>query len=525
MPRPAGLTTAVRLCLWTLLSLAFYPGRAAAQDVTLTSRDGGVEVSGTLLSFDGEFYRIDSVYGVLTLDGTGVACSGPGCPDLSTYVADLSFSGPPLLAQGLLPVLIQSFATYEDYAFDAETRGVEQVLTLSDRGDGHAVARFRIEPMADAEAFASFIASQTDFVLASRAVLPAEAELAEEAGFGPLNSPAQTRVLALDAIVPVVSPRNPLDEITVDQLAQVFSGEIDNWQVLGGVDEPIFLHLPSAEGAIRAGFLERIMLPLNRSLSSAAASDETQGKLLQAVARDPFAIGLARLSQASGVRVLALSGRCGFTLHADDETLKTEDYPLPLPLFLYQRQGRLPRIAREFLRFAGSPAGQIAVLRAGFIDQSLTRTTLARQGDRLANGLRNAGQDVTLGDLQAMVEEMQHMARLSLSFRFDGGISGLDAQSRANVTVLADALETGTIGGHEMVFVGFTDTVGTAAENRALSLQRAEAVRDAVLNAALTFEPGQLAVRVAGFGEALPLTCEETPWGKYINRRVEVWIR
>ena len=57
----------------------FTAASAIAQDVTLTSRDGKVEISGTLLGFDGEFYRLQSEYGELTVDGSGVSCEGPGC--------------------------------------------------------------------------------------------------------------------------------------------------------------------------------------------------------------------------------------------------------------------------------------------------------------------------------------------------------------------------------------------------------------------------------------------------------------
>ncbi len=51
-----------------------------ADDVTLKSRDGAIELSGTLLGFDGEFYRVETQYGELTVDGSGVLCEGPGCP-------------------------------------------------------------------------------------------------------------------------------------------------------------------------------------------------------------------------------------------------------------------------------------------------------------------------------------------------------------------------------------------------------------------------------------------------------------
>ncbi len=64
------------------LFLLTTPLAGLAQDVTLTSHDGAVEISGTLRGFDGEFYRVDTIYGELTVDGSGVVCEGPGCPVL-----------------------------------------------------------------------------------------------------------------------------------------------------------------------------------------------------------------------------------------------------------------------------------------------------------------------------------------------------------------------------------------------------------------------------------------------------------
>ena len=53
---------------------------ANADDVTLTSRDGSVEIVGTLLGYDGEFYRVDTVYGVLTVDGAASFAMAPVAP-------------------------------------------------------------------------------------------------------------------------------------------------------------------------------------------------------------------------------------------------------------------------------------------------------------------------------------------------------------------------------------------------------------------------------------------------------------
>ena len=70
-------------CCVALGAMLAISAPAQAQDVTLTARDGGLELAGTLMGFDGEFYRIDTVYGPLTVDAQGVICDGPGCPDLT----------------------------------------------------------------------------------------------------------------------------------------------------------------------------------------------------------------------------------------------------------------------------------------------------------------------------------------------------------------------------------------------------------------------------------------------------------
>jgi len=56
-------------------------------------------------------------------------------------------------------------------------------------------------------------------------------------------------------------------------------------------------------------------------------------------------------------------------------------------------------------------------------------------------------------------------------------------------------------------------------------MKRAEAVRDAVIKAAETANPDSLQIEVAAFGEALPMACDDSDWGRQVNRRVEVWLR
>ena len=75
-----------------------------------------------------------------------------------------------------------------------------------------------------------------------------------------------------------------------------------------------------------------------------------------------------------------------------------------------------------------------------------------------------------------------------------------------------------------LIFAGFTDGDGPAEGNLRLARRRAEAVRRAVLRAAPTADRDRLNLTVDAFGEAMPMACDDTEWGRFINRRVEVWV-
>lgn len=208
---------------------------AVAQDVTLTSRDGSVEITGTLLGFDGEFYRVETVYGELTVDGSGVLCDGPGCPNLTAFVAELRLAGAETMGAVLMPALIEAFALRSGLTATRQDEGpTRATYLLRDRDSGVLVGRFHIHATNTDEGFADLLANEADIVMSLREVRGPEAARALEAGMGDLRGRGRSRVLALDALVPVVAADNPLSTITTPDLARAFAGKIDNWQALGG---------------------------------------------------------------------------------------------------------------------------------------------------------------------------------------------------------------------------------------------------------------------------------------------------
>ncbi|MEX0306568.1 MAG: phosphate ABC transporter substrate-binding/OmpA family protein [Ruegeria sp.] len=515
----------LRVALAALLALLPAHG-AIAQDITLTSHDGKVEVVGTLLGYDGEFYRVDTQFGELTVDGSGVTCDGPACPNLTDFVAEIRFSGSSVMAETLLPALAQGFAAQEGLILsqseDAEARHVYALHHIDREAP---LARLTFRAADTARGFTDLAENNADIVLAQREIRSDELELAQEAGLGDLTQARRSRVLALDAMVPVVSADNPVRQISTADLARVYTAEITNWTDLGGPDAPISLHLPKAGSGLAQTVEDLLLVPVGTPLSEDIKRHERSSDLVRSVSYDPFAIGIASLAEAGDARALPLAGGCGHALSATRQSVKTEDYPLTSPMFIYLPQRRLPRVARQFLAYTQSTAAQPVIRKAGFVDQSPEMIRVSLQGDRLANAIATGGTEVGLEELQRMVQTLRPLSRLSLSFRFETGSSRPDAQSRSNILQLAQALESGTLDARQLTFVGFSDGEGAASANARIALQRAKTVRNAVLAAVETSIPDSIEISVEGFGEAMPMACDDTEWGRKVNRRVEVWVR
>ncbi len=493
-----------------IIALQSLAATAGAQDVTLSPRDGGLSIAGTLLAYDGEFYRIDSEFGELTLDAQAVVCAGPGCPDLLTFVPEILAGGSPTIGEALLPALLEGYGRMSGLELEMQTAPDGLTALVTDRTSGRQLARLGVAFTDSADGIARLIDGQIDIALSLLTV----------------RDPAlRARVIALDAFVPVVSPDNDLAAIALADLAAILSGRIESWAALGGPDLPIRLHLRNQGSAVNRLLEQRILSGTPATPAAAPRRHATDAALARAVAADPLGIGLSLRSAAAEARIVPLRGGCGLAREATPLAIKAGDYPLTVPLMLYTRAERLPLQARRLLAFSTGANAQPIVADAGFADQTPTAMPLSAQGERLANAIAAAGEGVSLADLQDLVVAMVGADRLSYTFRFETGSLRLTAQSEGNVERLAEALETGRYARRELVFAGFTDSDGPTAANLRLSSRRAEAVRRAVLDAAPLLDPETVTLGVAGFGEAMPMDCDDTEAGRQVNRRVEVWLR
>lgn len=504
------------------LAICVITSRGFAQDVTLTSRNGAISLDGTLLSYDGEFYRVDTVYGALTLDGEGVVCSGPGCPNLDAFIPEISLSGSRLMADVLVPALIQAFATRNGFSMVREVSD-DSFSTFVLRDDERVRARFPLRASTTREGYADLIAEEAQIALVVREPSSLEVEMAASAGVGSLLDGRRARVIALDGLVVTVSARQTLPGLSLEEIAGIFAGEISNWSALGGEAVPIVVHVPSRTSGLTEAFLQRVLV--DRSFGPETVFHDDLESLVDAVAGNPYAIGLTLLSEQGNARAVRIAGSCGYEQVVSYATLRTEDYPLTMPMMLYTPARRLPLLGREFLSFATSPAANVVIRRSDFVDQTISSSGFETEGARLAHAIEVAGEEVPLSELQRLVATLQDRRRLSTTFRFEGGATQLDVQSRENVARLSEAMELGTLDGKSLMFVGFSDGDGASGANLRLSKRRAQSVVNALRRTAEAADFKRVEMIVDAFGEALPMACDDVEWGRAINRRVEVWVK
>ncbi len=477
------------------------PAVVGAQDITLTAREGGLSILGTFQGYDGEFYRIDSAYGLLTVDASGVICDGPACPDLMAPKATIRIVGLGGVGEALLPGLLQGFAAARGLEYIPE-QADEFRATLRDPDGGKTLAEI------------SFVASTPE--TAREDLNSGAAELILSAATEPRFG---ARVIAMDAMVPIVAPENPLPKISTRDLARVLAGEITNWAEVGGPDMPLVLHGLEADSALQLALSQR----LGRDVVASVVHPDIAA-LGAAVATDPWAMAMTVRTGVRSARVLPLTDSCGFPLLPTALAVKAEDYPLALPIYLLTPSRRLPLLLREFMEYLATPQAQTAVATAGWIDRQPERQPMTADGLRLINAIQGAGEETSLADLKRLVGVMEGADRLSLTFRFQDGSSTLDAHSRNNLVDLARLIEVGFFRDTDIILAGFSDGSGAAAANLGLSRSRAEGVLLA-LKTEMAGVPETALPKVEAFGEAMPMACDETSAGRRLNRRVEVWLR
>ncbi|WP_406828048.1 substrate-binding domain-containing protein [Microbulbifer sp. ARAS458-1] len=347
--------------------------------------------------------------------------------------------------------------------------------------------------------FKALDSDTADIGMASRRIKGKEVELL--ARFGDFTSAQAEHVIGLDALVITVHKDNPINRLTLAQLAQIYSGEIRNWSQLGGPDLPIRPLHRDIESGTRATFDSEVFgstRPAKPFVYEVSGNHETRALVEQ----DRAAIGYLPFADSDGMHKVAIKSGELAAVVPDRGIIATEDFPLTRRLYLYRNPGRFNAQVDAFLKFVESPAGQQIVEAIGFIN--LTPVSLKLPA--YANAPDSYRQ------------LMENGSRLSISFRFADGSTELDNRALRDLHRLQEFMAQEENRDLSLTLVGFSDRKSNQNIADLISRFRALKVQGALLRDHQMGDSQIMAV-----GAFAPLTADSEQ-GPVKNSRVEVWI-
>ena len=171
----------------------------------------------------------------------------------------------------------------------------------------------------------------------------------------------QETIVAIDGIGIIVNSDNPITDLTIEQIGDIYTGEIDNWKDVGGDDAPIVCIGREASSGTRDGFEE-----VTDTKDKCKYSQEltSTGDVVQTVSGNPNAIGYASVASVNDtVKLVSVEG-----VIPDTETIQDGEYKVQRNFVLVTKKDTpLSEAAQEFFDFATSPQVDSLITDAGAV--------------------------------------------------------------------------------------------------------------------------------------------------------------
>ncbi len=199
-------------------------------------------------------------------------------------------------------------------------------------------------------------AGQCQIAAASRPIMGEELEVNQTAGIE-MNE----HVIGAYSVAVVVHANNPVTNLTKDQVHDIFTGKIQNWNAVGGPDAAIHLFIRDPISGTHLGFKEIAMN--NDPYAGHPKMFTNYTAIAQAVAGDPAGIGYARvaLTNAPGAKLVSIEG-----IEPSTVTVNSGRYPYVRVLRLYTNKNKESQATKDFIAFILSQRGQEIVAQMGF---------------------------------------------------------------------------------------------------------------------------------------------------------------
>lgn len=209
---------------------------------------------------------------------------------------------------------------------------------------------------------AALLNGTTDICSASRSVNDKERELAKSKNITPVE-----HIVGLDGLAVMVNPKNLLNELSLEQLRKIYTGEYTNWSDVGGPKQEIVLLSRESNSGTYVYFQEHVLSKLD--YSPQARLMPSTAAIVQSVSSDAGAIGYGGVAYAvnPSVKILNVKANADSLAVAPTEAnVHNGTYPISRPLFLYTN-GQPAGAIKEFIDYVVSPQGQAIVKETGYM--------------------------------------------------------------------------------------------------------------------------------------------------------------
>ncbi|AZF06108.1 Phosphate-binding protein [Pseudomonas sp. R5-89-07] len=416
--------------------------------------------------------------------------------------------GPALRIQGsntigaaLGPALVKGLMEHQGVqgVHSERVEGSNEQRVIGKTRQGKAVV-IHVAAHGSSTGFAALKNDSADLAAASRPIK--DSELVDLEPLGDLKGPGAEHVIAIDGLAIILNPRNPLNTLDTEQLAQVFNGEISTWEMLGGTGGAIHVYARDNQSGTYDTFKELVLNRRGKPLAASAQRFESSEALSDAVSRDSQGIGFIGLPYVRQAKAVAIADGDSQPMLPLNSLIATEDYPLSRRLFFYLPPTVHNPWAKALVDFAQSAQGQALVAANGFIAQHVQAMDVEPRTSMPE-------------DYQAIARDAQ---RLTVNFRFEEGSASLDNKARQDVQRVVAYLESHGKLHKQVTLVGFGDAKNDPQRAALLSKLRAMAVRRELLKSGVVLRD------IRGFGAQMPVAANTADEGRIKNRRVEVWV-
>ncbi len=285
-----------------------------------------------------------------------------------------------------LIVAVAAFLSPIGCSKKSETGGSSQKVSIQNSGSDTMVnlaqawaeAYAQVDPAVSVEVsgggsgtgIAALINGTVDIANSSRKIEPEELEKARQnTGKEPIEY-----LVGYDALAVYVHKDNPINEITIEQLAEIFGegGKIEKWSQLGvknsacANDEIIRVSRQSNSGTYH--YFREAILGKNRDFKLGSRDMNGSKDVVELVSQTPCAIGYSGLGyHTSEVKMLLVAKKAGDPTYAPSiETTLDQTYPIARPLFIYSL-GTPSEHTKKYLDWIHSVPGQVIVKESGYV--------------------------------------------------------------------------------------------------------------------------------------------------------------